>query len=152
MSQLTIKAHNNDHPKFKKIQSKLIQELAWLAVSCIKNRIGKKKSTLVFRHFIMNCLTGEDVSIVLKDRFKPTRFEINVTMIAITLYQSQILIGGMKQGKFFKDFLNECMILEDISPEICKMYGLTYVDEQLFTKRKSDFCWLTDKTLPMSQL
>ncbi len=100
----------------------------------------------------MNCLAGEDVSIVLKDRFKPTRFEINVAMIAITLYQSEVIVGGMKQGKFFKDFLNECMILEDISPEICNMYGLTYDDEQLFSKRKSDFCRLTDKTSPMSQL
>jgi hypothetical protein len=152
MSQLTINAHNNTQPKFKKIQSKLIQELAWLAVSCIKNRIRKRKSTLVFRHFIMNCLARENVSIVLKDRFKPTRFEINVAMIAITLYQSEVIVGGIKQGKFFKDFLNECMILEDISPEICKMYGLTYDDEQLFSKRKSDFCRLTDKTSPMSQL
>ncbi len=152
MSQLTIKAHNNTQPKFKKIQSKLIQEIAWLAVSCIKNRIRKRKSTLVFRHFIMNCLARENVSIVLKDRFKPTRFEINVAMIAITLYQSEVMVGGIKQGKFFKDFLNECMILEDISPEICKMYGLTYDDEQLFSKRKSDFCRLTDKTSPMSQL
>ena len=80
------------------------------------------------------------------------RSEINVAMIAITLYQSEVIVGGMKQGKFFKDFLNECMILEDISPEICEMYGLTYDDEQLFSKRKSDFCQLTDKTLPMSQL
>ena len=138
MSQLTVDANNNEQPKFKKIQSKLIQELAWLAVSCIKNRIRKRKSTLVFRHFIMNCLAGEDVSIVLKDRFKPTRFEINIAMIAITLYQSEVIVGGMKQGKFFKDFVNECMILEDISPEICKMYGLTYDDKQLFSKKKSD--------------
>ena len=138
MSQLTVEANNNDQPKFKKIQSKLIQELAWLAVSCIKNRIRKRKSTLVFRHFIMNCLARENVSIVLKDRFKPTRFEINVAMIAITLYQSEVMVGGIKQGKFFKDFLNECMILEDISPEICKMYGLTYDDKQLFSKKKSD--------------
>jgi len=152
MSQLTIKAHNNTQPKFKKIQSKLIQEIAWLAVSCIKNRIRKRKSTLVFRHFIMNCLAREDVSIILKDCFKPTRFEINVAMIAITLYQSEVIVGGMKQGKFFKDFLNECMILEDISPEICKMYGLTYDDKQLFSKRKGDFCRLIDKTSSFSQL
>ena len=138
MSQLTVEANNNDQPKFKKIQSKLIQELAWLAVSCIKNRIRKRKSTLVFRHFIMNCLARENVSIVLKDRFKPTRFEINVAMIAITLYQSEVMVGGIKQGKFFKDFLNECMILEDISPEICKMYGLTYDDKHLFSKKKSE--------------
>jgi len=149
MSQLKIEAQNNDPPKFK-IQSKLIQELAWLAVSCIKNRIRKRKSTLVFRHFILNCLAGEDISIALKDRFKPTRFEINIAMIAITLYKSEVMVGGMKQGKFFKDFLYECMILEDISPEICRMYGLTYDDDQLFSKRKSDFCRHTDKTSLMS--
>jgi len=97
MSQLSIEAQNNDQPKFKKIQSKLIQELACLAVTCIKNRIRKRKSTLVFRHFIMNCLAGEDVSIVLKDCFKPTRFEINVAMIAITLYQNKVIVGGLKQ-------------------------------------------------------
>jgi len=135
MSQLTIEAHNNDQPKFKKIQSKLIQELAWLAVSCIKNRIRKRKSTLVFRHFIMNCLAGEDVSIVLKDRFKPTRFEINVAMIAITLYQSEVIVGGMKQGKFFKDFLNECMILEDISPEICRFKTVFQYNADILSRK-----------------
>ncbi len=103
-----------------------IQELACEAVSCIKNRISKRKSTLEFRNFIMNCLTDEDVTKELKDRFKPTRYEISVAMIAITLYQCEIMLGGRKKGKFFKEFLNECMMLEDFSPEICEMYGIKF--------------------------
>jgi len=124
--QLTLPEEAIDS-KLKTLQSKLIQELACVAVSCIKNRIRKRKSTLVFRHFIMNCLTDEDVTKELKDRFKPTRYEISVAMIAITLYQHEIMHGGRKKGKFFKDFLNECMMLEDFSPEICGMYGLKYI-------------------------
>ncbi len=112
--------------KLKTLQSKLIQELASDAVSCIKNRIKKQKSTLVFRHFIMNCLTDEDVTKELKDRFKPTRYEISVATIGITLYQCEIMLGGRKKGKFFKEFLNECMMLEDFSPEICEMYGIKF--------------------------
>ncbi len=112
--------------ELKTLQSKLIQELACVAVSCIKNRIRKRKSTLVFRNFIMNCLTDEDVTKELKDRFKPTRYEISVATIAITLYQYEIMLGGRKKGKFFKEFLNECMMLEDFSPEICKMYGIKF--------------------------
>ena len=72
----------------------------------------------------MDCLTDEDITKELKDHFKPTRYEISVAMIAITLYQHEIMLGGRKKGKFFKDFLNECMMLEDFSPEICEMYGL----------------------------
>jgi len=125
--QLTLPEEAIDS-KLKTLQSKLIQELACVAVSCIKNRIRKRKSTLVFRHFIMNCLTDEDVTEELKDRFKPTRYEISVAMIAITLYQHEIMLGGRKKGKFFKDFLNECMMLEDFSPEICEMYGLKYIE------------------------
>ena len=112
--------------KLKTLQSKLIQELAREAVSCIKNRIRKRKSTLEFRHFIMNCLTDEDVTKELKDRFKPTRYEISVAMIAISLYRYEIMLGGRKKGKFFKEFLNECMMLEDFSPEICKVYGIKF--------------------------
>ncbi len=112
--------------KLKTLQSKLIQELAREAVSCIKNRIRKRKSSLAFRHFIMNCLTDEDVTKELKDRFKPTRYEISVATIAITLYQYEIMLGGRKKGKFFKEFLNECMMLEDFSPEICKVYGIKF--------------------------
>ena len=41
--------------KLKTLQSKLIQELACEAVSCIKIRMKKQKSTLEFRHFIMDC-------------------------------------------------------------------------------------------------
>jgi len=110
--------------KLKTLQSKLIQELACEAVSCIKIRIKKQKSTLEFRHFIMNCLTDEDVTKELIDRFKPTRYEVSVAMIAITFYRCEIMLGDRKKGKFFKDFLNECMVLEDFSPEICKMYGI----------------------------
>jgi len=112
--------------KLKTLQSKLIQELAREAVSCIKNRTRKRKSTLEFRHFIMNCLTDEDVTKELKDRFKPTRYEISVATIAITLYQYEIMLGGRKKGKFFKEFLNECMMLEDFSPEICELYGIKF--------------------------
>ncbi len=112
--------------KLKTLQSKLIQELACIAVSCIKNRISKRKSTLVFRNFIMNCLTDEDVTKELKDRFKPTLYEISVAMIAITLYRCEIMLGGRKRGKFFKEFLNECMMLEDFSPEICEIYGIKF--------------------------
>ena len=72
--------------KLKTLQSKLIQELAREAVSCIKNRIRKQKSSLEFRHFIMNCLTDEDVTKELKDRFKPTRYEVGIATIAISLY------------------------------------------------------------------
>ena len=112
--------------KLKTLQSKLIQELARVAVSCIKNRIRKQKSSLEFRHFIMNCLTDEDVTKELKDRFKPTRYEISVAMIAISLYRYEIMLGGRKKGKFFKEFLNECMMLEDFSPEICEVYGIKF--------------------------
>ena len=112
--------------KLKTLQSKLIQELARVAVSCIKNRIRKQKSSLEFRHFIMNCLTDEDVTKELKDRFKPTRYEVNVATIAITLYRYEIMLGGRKKGKFFKEFLNECMMLEDFSPEICEVYGIKF--------------------------
>ena len=112
--------------KLKTLQSKLIQELAREAVSCIKNRIRKQKSTLEFRHFIMNCLTDEDVTKELKDRFKPTRYESSVAMVAITLYRCEIMLGGRKKGKFFKEFLNECMMLEDFSPEICEVYGIKF--------------------------
>ena len=110
--------------KLKKLQSKLIQELAIEAVSCIMNRKRKQKSTLVFRHFILNCLTDEGVTKELKDRFEPTPYEISVAMIAISLYQCEMMLGGSKKGKLFKDFLNECMMQEDFSPEICKMYGI----------------------------
>ncbi len=110
--------------KLKTLQSKQIKELASLAVSCIKNRISKRKSTLEFRHFIMNCLTDEDVTKELIDRFKPTQHEFSVAMVAITLYRCEIMLGGRKKGKFFKEFLNECMMLEDFSPEICEMYGI----------------------------
>ena len=112
--------------KLKTLQSKQIQELAGVVVSCIKNRIKKQKSTLEFRHFIMNCLTDEDVTKELKDRFKPTRYEVSVAMIAISLYQYEIMLGGRKKGKFFKEFLNECMMLEDFSPEICEVYGIKF--------------------------
>ena len=112
--------------KLKTLQSKLIQELAREAVSCIKNRIRKQKSTLEFRHFIMNCLTDEDVTKELKDRFKPTRYEVGIATIAISLYQYEIMLGGRKKGKFFKEFLNECMMLEDFSPEICELYGIKF--------------------------
>ena len=112
--------------KLKTLQSKLIQELACEAVSCIKIRIRKQKSTLEFRHFIMNCLTDEDVTEELKDRFKPTRYEISVAKIAITLYRYEIMLGDRKKGKFFKEFLNECMMLEDFSPEICEVYGIKF--------------------------
>ncbi len=112
--------------KLKTLQSKLIQELARVAVSCIKNRIRKQKSSLEFRHFIMNCLTDEDVTEELKDRFKPTRYEVSVAMIAISLYRYEIMLGGRKKGKFFKEFLNECMMLEDFSPEICEVYGIKF--------------------------
>jgi hypothetical protein len=110
--------------KLKTLQSKQIKELASLAVSCIKNRIRKRKSSLAFRHFIMNCLTDEDVTKELIDRFKPTQHEFSVAMVAITLYRCEIMLGGRKKGKFFKEFLNECMMLEDFSPEICEMYGI----------------------------
>ncbi len=110
--------------KLKTLQSKLIQELARVAVSCIKNRIRKRTSTLEFRHFIMNCLTDKDVTKELIDRFKPTQHEFSVAMVAITLYRCEIMLGGRKKGKFFKEFLNECMMLEDFSPEICEMYGI----------------------------
>ena len=112
--------------KLKTLQSKLIQELARKAVSCIKIRIKKQKSTLEFRHFIMNCLTDEDVTKELKDRFKPTRYEVSVATIAITLYRYEIMLGGRKKEKFFKEFLNECMMLEDFSPEICEVYGIKF--------------------------
>ena len=112
--------------KLKTLQSNLIQELAREAVSCIKNRIRKQKSTLEFRHFIMNCLTDEDVTKELKDRFKPTRYEISIATIAISLYRCEIMLGGRKKGKFFKEFLNECMMLEDFSPEICELYGIKF--------------------------
>ena len=110
--------------KLKTLQSKQIKELASLAVSCIKNQIRKRKSTLEFRHFIMNCLTDEDVTKELIDRFKPAQHEFSVAMVAITLYRCEIMLGGRKKGKFFKEFLNECMMLEDFSPEICEMYGI----------------------------
>ena len=126
--QLTLPEEGIDS-KLKTQQSKLIQELACVAVSCIKNRIRKRKSTLVFRHFIMNCLTEESVTIELMDHFKPTRYEISVAKIAIPLYKYEIILGGRKKGKFFKDFLNECMMLEDYSPQICRMYGLRYIEE-----------------------
>jgi len=121
-----IRSRADIDSELKTLESKLIQELACEAVSCIKNRIRKGKSSLEFRHFIMNCLTDEDVTKELKDRFKPTRYEISVATIAISLYGCEITLGGKKKGKFFKEFLNECMMLEDFSPEICEMYGIKF--------------------------
>ena len=124
--ELRTRSSTGIDSKLKTLQSKLIQELAREAVSCIKNRIRKQKSTLEFRHFIMNCLTDEDVTEKLKDRFKPTRYEVGIATIAISLYQYEIMLGGRKKGKFFKEFLNECMMLEDFSPEICELYGIKF--------------------------
>jgi hypothetical protein len=122
--ELGTRSRTGIDSKLKTLQSKQIKELASVAVSCIKNRIRKRTSTLEFRHFIMNCLTDKDVTKELIDRFKPTQHEYNVAMIAITLYRCEIMLGGRKKGKFFKEFLNECMMLEDFSPEICEMYGI----------------------------
>ncbi len=122
--ELGTRSRTGIDSKLKTLQSKQIKELASVAVSCIQNRIRKRTSTLEFRHFIMNCLTDKDVTKELIDRFKPTQYEHSVAMIAITLYRCEIMLGGRKKGKFFKEFLNECMMLEDFSPEICEMYGI----------------------------
>jgi len=116
--------------KIRTLQSKLIQELALLAVSCIKDwERREKENTLTFGEFIMVCLIEQDVTMELKERYRLTRYEIAVAKIAITLYQIEIKVGGEIKGKFFKNFLYECMVIEDVSPEICEMYGLKYIEK-----------------------
>jgi len=116
--------------KIRTVQSKLIQELALLAVSCKKNwESREKENTLTFDEFIMVCLIEQDVTMELKHRYRLKRYEIAVAKIAITLYQIEIKIGGKIKGKFFKNFLYECMVMEDVSPEICEMYGLKYIEK-----------------------
>ncbi len=111
--------------KIRTLQSKLIQELALLAVSCIKDwGRRERENTLTFGEFIMVCLIKQDVTMELKERYRLTRYEIAVAKIAITLYQIEIKLGGEIKGKFFKNFLYDCMMIEDVSPEICYMYGL----------------------------
>jgi len=72
----------------------------------------------------MVCLIKQDVTMELKERYRLTRYEIAVAKIAITLHQIEIKAGGEIKGKFFKNFLYDCMVIEDVSPEICEMYGL----------------------------
>ena len=111
--------------KIRTLQSKLIQELALLAVSCIKDwERREKENTLTFGEFIMVCLIEQDVTMELKERYRLTRYEIAVAKIAITLHQIEIKVGGEIKGKFFKNFLYDCMVIGDVSPEICYMYGL----------------------------
>ena len=113
--------------RLKTLQSNLRRELASLAVTCIKSRIKREKeNTLAFNHFLLECITKQYVSMELKERYRPTQSEIEVAKIAITLYQIEIKVGGEIKGKFFKNFLYECMVMEDVSPEICEMYGLRY--------------------------
>jgi len=116
--------------KIRTLQSKLIQELALLAVSCKKNwGRREKENTLTFAEFIMVCLIEQDVTMELKHRYRLTRYEIAVAKIAITLYQIEINVEGEIKGKFFKNFLYDCMVIEDVSPEICEMYGLKYIEK-----------------------
>jgi len=53
-----------------------------------------------------NCLTDEDVTKELKDRFQSTQYEISVATIAITLYQHEIMLGGRKKGKIIQVLTN----------------------------------------------
>jgi len=116
--------------KIRTVQSKLIQELASLAVSCKKDwERRKKEKPLTFAEFLMVCLIKHDVTMELKHRYRLTRNEIGIAKIAITLYQIEIKVGGEIKGKFFKNFLYECMVMEDVSPEICEMYGLKYIEK-----------------------
>ncbi len=111
--------------KIRTLQSKLIKELALLAVSCIKDwERREKENTLTFGEFIMVCLIKQDVTMELKERYRLTRYEIAVAKIAITLHQIEIEVGGEIKGKFFRNFLYDCMVIEDVSHEICYMYGL----------------------------
>lgn len=129
MSENEIIVREDLPKKITSLQSRLALELAQIIVTCIKNRIRKQKSTLVFRHFIMECITKEDITNELKNYFHPSQHEIKVAQIAITLYKYEKFFGGSKKGKFFRDFLNECMMLEDCSAEICSMYGLKFVEK-----------------------
>ncbi len=116
--------------KIRTVQSKLIQELALLGVSCIKDwERRERENTLTFDEFIMVCLIEQDITMELKHRYRLTQYEIGVAKIAIILYQIEIKLGGGKRGKFFKAFLCECMMMEDVSPEICEMYGLKYIEK-----------------------
>ena len=111
--------------KIRTVQSKLIKELALQAISCIKDwETRKRENTLTFGEFIMVCLIEQDVTMELKERYRLTRYEIAVAKIAITLHQIEIKVGGEIKGKFFKNFLYDCMVIGDVSPEICYMYGL----------------------------
>ncbi len=111
--------------KIRTVQSKLIKELALQAISCIKDwETRKRENTLTFGEFIMVCLIEQDVTMELKERYRLTRHEIAVAKMAITLHQIEIEVGGEIKGKFFKNFLYDCMVIEDVSPEICYMYGL----------------------------
>ncbi len=114
--------------KITTLELKLIQELASLAVSCKKDwERRKKEKSLTFAEFLMVCLIKHDVTMELKHRYRLTRNEIDIAKIAIALYQIEIMLGGEKRAKFFKNFLYECMTLENCSPEICEMYGLRYI-------------------------
>jgi len=116
--------------KITTLELKLIQELASLAVSCKKDwERRKKEKPLTFAEFLMVCLIKHDVTMELKHRYRLTRNQIGVAKIAIALYQIEIMLGGEKRAKFFKNFLYECMMLENCSPEICEMYGLRYIEK-----------------------
>jgi len=116
--------------KITTLELKSIQELALLAVSCKKDwERRKKEKPLTFAEFLMVCLIKQDVTMELKQRYRLTRNEIGVAKIAITLYQIEIKVGGEKRAKFFKNFLFECMMLENCSPEICEMFGLRYIEK-----------------------
>jgi len=59
--------------KIRTLQSKLIKELALLAVSCIKDwERREKENTLTFGEFIMVCLIKQDVTMELKERYRLT--------------------------------------------------------------------------------
>jgi len=116
--------------KITTLELKLIQELASLAVSCKKDwERRKKEKPLTFAEFLMVCLIKQDVTMELKHRYRLTRNETDVAKIVIALYQIEIMLGGEKRAKFFKNFLYECMMLENCSPEICEMYGLRYIEK-----------------------
>ena len=130
MAQQLIFLEEDVTSRLEPLQSKLRQELASLAVTCIKSHIKREKeNTLAFNHFLMESIARQYVSMEMKERYRPTQSEIKVAKMAITLYQIELKVGGETKGIFFMNFLYECMVMEGVSPEICNMYGLKYIEK-----------------------
>ena len=129
MAQQLIFLEEDVTSRLEPLQSKLRQELASLAVTCIKSHIKREKNTLAFNHFLMESIARQYVSMEMKERYRPTQSEIEVAKMAITLYQIELKVGGETKGIFFMNFLYECMVMEGVSPEICNMYGLKYIEK-----------------------